>query len=299
MNLIRALCAVFTGLLAMASAHAQAPVPQPAQPATAPAASPPVSPQDMVVRVNSEIGLSVSGLFQFYQESFDRGPALDRETGGTPGFDLKATHMFNAYGIDNFYAGLHYSFNDGTVTYHAGDGDAFREPAGQIINQVNLEAGRGYFLSSRLLLLPEFQIDYRNWQRSVPNGVSPQETYSYVAPGLALRATYAATEKLALTGKLGWEYTIAPTDAAAANPGLGIPATSLRLGNRSIWQVNAGADYALSARVHVFGDLDYQHIDFGHSPTSFFGTPYGLGGIAEPNSTTDDLLLKLGLGFSF
>jgi len=173
-------------------------------------------------------------------------------------------------------------------------------PSGEIINDISAEVGKGFFvLSDRAILIPLFQGEYRHWNRTVPGGFSPMEDYVYFAAGLGVRGDYAVTDRLALTGKIGWEYMIDPTNQTAANPSFSKPSNLLSLGARPIYQVSVGADYHLTEHIHAVLELDYSRFSFGQSPPVYYFINTRRYYELEPPSLTNDLLGQLGIAWSF
>jgi hypothetical protein len=259
-----------------------------------------------VVNVSRELGLSLSGLFQSYHEQspFLGLRTLDSEQGWVPGFGAKATAIVDTPPISNVYVAIRYNYNSGTVTYSAPYpfGITRYLRSGETINNVNVEIGKGILLfSDEAILIPLVQAEYRNWDRTVAGGITPNIDYSYFAAGLGLRAAYMLTGKLALTGKVGWQYTIDPkaTSVANLNPYSLEPSFLFHLGSGPVWQATIGTDYRISDHVHCFLEMAYSHLGFGHSPETF-GSIYGLKGFAvEPKDVTNDLLLQLGVAWGF
>lgn len=255
-----------------------------------------------VVSINREVGIFASGLMQSYREQ-NTNPAipsatLDTEYGWTPGFSLEASYLFGP----EIYAGLNYEYNDGLVRYGGyGVNAPYRHASltsGETINDLGLEIGKG-FLFGRLLLIPTIQGGYRNWDRVVPGGLSPEEQYSFFAAGLAAHATYMLTNRLALTSKIGWEYTIDPTDHSTANPAAAVPAATFAQGSRPVWQVAMGVDYRLWRGLHAVAKAEYTHFSFGESSAVTYSVAGRRRGEYEPTSTTDDLVLKAGVAWGF
>jgi hypothetical protein len=246
-----------------------------------------------VIDVNREVGVAASGLYLDYREH-QKGGLLDSDAGWTPGFSAKASYIWDIGPIDHTFAAVHYQFNNGDV-YHQNFGSNVAAPHdnGLMINDVGLEFGKGILISPDLLLIPLAQADYRNWLRTFgPVGRVPQENYTFFAPGLGLRATYKVTSRLALTGKVGVEYTVSPTNSAAANPRLHTPDEVFNLRSEPLEQIELGYDYLLSPRLHGYGEIKYCHFIFGHSQRAGDGQ-------FEPFSVTNQVSLQIGLAWDF
>ena len=79
------------------------------------------------------------------------------------------------------------------------------------------------------------------------------------------------TNRLALTGKIGWEYTIGPkaTSVPNVNPYSLEPSFLFHLGSGPVWQTTLGTDYRISDHVHCFFEMAFSHLGFGRSPVTF------------------------------
>jgi hypothetical protein len=262
----------------------------------------------LVVEVNREVGISASGLFQGYSET-NVNPALnartaDSEQGWVPGFGVKASAMFNAFAIDNVFAAVRYNYNNGNTNYSGYSVNPpfkqISESSGEVVNDVGIEIGKGFLLlSDKAILIPALQAGYRTWDRVLPGGFSPEESYRFFAVGIGLRGDYAVTDRLAVMAKVGWEYTIDATDQTAANPGDSKPANLLDLGSRPIYQISLGADYRVTEHIHTFFQVDYTRFSFGQSQDAFYTVGRRLMYEYELPSLTNDVLLQFGVAWGF
>jgi hypothetical protein len=258
-----------------------------------------------VTDVSREVGLAASGLYLNYREF--NPTEVDSNIGWTPGFGAKASYMWNIGNFDSVFASVNYQFARGNVTqsdYSKTGSVTNAYVSGLMINDVVLEVGKGFLVSKNLIFIPVTQVEYRNWLRMISESIlSPQEDYSFFAPGVGLRATYGVAPRLALTAKVDLEYTISPIVSVSANPPYDVPGESERLGSRPVPQFQLGVDYLFVANLHGYASLSYSHFEFGQSRTVIFPNPIYFGGAFhtgefEPNSITNQIYLQIGLAWS-
>lgn len=248
-----------------------------------------------VVNANSELGAAVQGFSQNdYTESSPNKPgtALDREHGTVLGFQAKATTMFNQFGIQNLYAGLFYQYDSGGVTYNGGNlltGAPLNGTTHYRVNDIGLEFGKGFLLLNNVLITPIVEGGWREWTREL--NAFQDETYEHFYVGGGVRGDLGITDRLVLTGKAAIAETVSPTMTATPLPGIA-PETRYSLGMAPLYQAELGADYRFYTFLHLYGGVDYMHFSYGQSAVNQYG-------LLEPNSVTNEFMLRVGIALGF
>lgn len=244
-----------------------------------------------VIDVNEEFGIAAQGFLQSYSETL-AGHTFDSEHGTIPGFQAKASTMFDALGVDNLYAGLNYQFDQGGVGY-ASSYTVFDTPRSTplkttthySVNDLSGEFGKGFLLTQNVLVTPFVQGGWRNWRRELSS--VQVEDYSNFYAGAGVRGDLGVTDRLVLTGRLGIAETIDPT-MTATTAQLIPPGTTFKLGTAPLYQAGIGVDYRLFALLHLYSGVDYTHLSYGRSAVDQYG-------YLEPSSATDEVVFRLGI----
>lgn len=243
------------------------------------------SAQDLpVVNVNNEIGLAADMMLQ---NNFDKelpGNTSPIASGWLPGLEAKASVMQDVLGISNVYAAVRYTFNDGAASL--GPFPPYGGTVNQISNELNIEVGKGFLLTNDFMLIPFIQGGYDSLQTSENFGgqYTNGTTNGYI--GVGLRADYALTPRLVLTGRLGWAETV------DGNISIGPTNVNRSLGDMPAWQAGAGFDYLMTGHWHLYGGVDYT--DF-----ALAGGEPAMPPIGAATSKFSDLNFHLGIAWSF
>jgi len=268
---------------------------------------------------DNQIGFHIELANSNYQEKITPGPS-DTESGLIPGYGLSAKGLFDVGPVHNLFVDVTGNYRSGYVSYQAG-GYGF---SASHYSDIGVEAkiGKGFFLDdSRVMLTPYLFGGYRNWNRQVLGGISPEEDYHNFYAGIGGMAQYAATKRLVLSVNAGMgEVLGAGMDANTQNIAAevdafpyyaNVPASiHYSLGSRPFYQAGIGADYRITKHLHLTLAADYEHFGYGassvHSFTYnnplafFFGGPVTQSfGLSEPSSATSEFVVDAGLGYSF
>jgi hypothetical protein len=262
----------------------------------------------IVLKANREVAVTATGLYTDYQEIrptivgpvwTDSGVDLDSRTGWSPGVNLTWSDVFEpSNGRPSLYVRAVYQYYDWTINHNnysmAGViGKPERMPVK--INDSSAELGVAKIFGDRELLAGFFEVEYFDWQRVLADAANYKEDYSFTAPGAGVRATIALSERLALSGKLGFEYTDLARVAGSGDAAT--PAIAFKLGSHFLGQGSVGLDYALSRCVALKLGFDFSHFAFGHSRVDHPNG--GTGTIWEPDSATNEGITQLGVAWTY
>ncbi len=238
-----------------------------------------------VVNVNNEIGLAADVMLGDRSVNYLPGNGPSPELSGwQPGLDAKASVMKDLFGISNVYAAVRFNFNDGessispTPPYHGTYNDQ--------TNNLDVELGKGFLITDKFLLTPFIQGGYTNLQTSIDNATTTT-TNSFV--GLGLRGDYALTDRLVVTGRLGWAETVGGNFSGRFNYSLGY-------GDGPGYQAGIGLDYLLYSHIHLYGGVDYTNYTLERGAlqsVGFFGEQ------RAPQQAFNDLNFHLGIAWGF
>lgn len=242
-----------------------------------------------VVNVNNEIGLAADVMLQ--DDNYDHLPGSGPSaqfSGWQPGLEAKASAMQDVLGISNLYAAVRFNFNDGGSSI--GPTPPYAGVYNRVTNNLGVEFGKGFLISNDFLLTPFIQGGYTNLQSSLGD-FTGTTTNGYV--GLGLRGDYALTNRLVLTGRLGWAETLGGSinDSFQLGPDFQRSYT-LNYGDMPMWQAGIGLDYVLFSHVHLYGGVDYTEYGLARGPIE----PVGLHAV---QANFNDLNFHLGIAWSF
>ena len=237
-----------------------------------------------VVNVNNEIGLAADVMLQDQGYTFLPGHGPSPEfSGWQPGLAAKASVMKDLPGISNVYAAVRFNFNDGESSTSPSPPYAGTE--NRQTENLDVELGKGFLITNSFLLTPFIQGGYTNFQSSIFNATATT-TNGFV--GLGLRGDYALTERLVVTGRLGWAETVGGNLNTPSNYNLGY-------GNGPLWQAGIGLDYLLTGHVHLYGGVDYTDYTLARGALQ----PVGFQELRAAQANFNDLNFHLGIAWGF
>ncbi len=237
-----------------------------------------------VVNVNNEIGLAADVMLQDQEDHYLPGNGPSPELSGwQPGLDAKASVMKDLWGISNVYAALRFAFNNGESSISPSP--PYAGTYNRQTENLDVELGKGFLITDRLLLTPFIQGGYTNFQSSDFNATDTT-TNGFV--GLGLRGDYALTERLVVTGRLGWAETVGGNLNTPANYNFGY-------GDGPMWQAGIGLDYLVYSHIHLYGGVDYTDYTLARGALQSAGFPDS----RAPQANFNDLNFHLGIAWGF
>lgn len=254
-----------------------------------------VSSASAITASNNQISVDVIGYDFGYTEyaaiavpGTPVGAKLDTEGSWTPGFNASLSLMRN-WLVDDAYFNAQVSYSGGSTHYvgETGKGGGYGALSTSDTAKVfdsDFRIGKGFAVGDNLMLTPYFGIGSHYWRR----GPFP-ETYTNGYAGAGVLAQFAASRQLTFSGYglVGGDFDSSIAVASHA----GVAGWSGNLGNSTAYKLGAGADYAITPKLHVNAGVDYANFSYGQSPF--------VNGNVEPHSTTSNVSLKLGIGYAF
>jgi hypothetical protein len=264
------------------------------------------SADDIVIANNQVVAQFVTANFR-YKETDPLLGTLDTEKGWVPGGGVSLSLMRN-WIVSNFYFNAQYSYLNGQTDYVGSNLSIAAQPVtgvygsirakdGAIVNDVDFRVGKGFNIQSNFMATPYIGAGYHDWQRKVNGG----EEYSngYVGGGLLLQWTPISRFVLSAHGLAGTTFGShidvndygAPAAVPARMATSGITGFSGALGDSPIYRVGVSGDYAVTRNIHVSAGVEW--VDFKYGESAVYSGYY------EPNSSTQNTIVKVGIGYAF
>lgn len=249
------------------------------------------SPHAEIAAAETNINLSIG----FMHTGYSEGPP-DSESGFTPGFGVGASVLLpSAFTDIDLYSALAYQFSAGDLSY---TGHYLFYPNipvtatdNAVFNNINARFGLGFPLAGGALeAIPYVTMGYQSWNRNDnnPNTIGSDEFYSAGMAGggfkldVPVTGTVVASGTAELLGMFG---------AHISNNDFGL---GFSMGNSAQERVSLGVDDAISGPLHVQATAGWTHFNYAGSKPS--DASYGL---YEPLSTTNQVIVNLGVSYSF
>ncbi|NLH82482.1 MAG: hypothetical protein GX458_16790 [Phyllobacteriaceae bacterium] len=249
-----------------------------------------------ILTANNQVTVSFVENSRFYMETDSSGGRLDSERGWLPGVEVSGSLMQN-WVVDNFYLYGQFKWVNSPTTYtgsYIGGtyGDIMQHDGATVVG-ADFRIGEGFAAWDRAMVTPYAGLGFRNWTRTVNGTGGLREDYRHGYAGAGLMVQYAPADHLVVgvNGLIGGTFA-AEMETSLLTGGAVIPVGKYKLGSRAIYMAGANIDYAFANNVHVSTGVDYVGYGYGRSPQDAYG-------IYEPDSTTHDVTIKVGLGYSF
>jgi hypothetical protein len=251
-----------------------------------------------ITAANNQIGYQTISTNVSYTEVGGKFGAaagtLDTETGPVPGKGYYFSSMSNVlFGNDYFKAS--YDQSVGYTTYTgallnqtppAVFGSYIGTSGATLVNY-SFRYGKGLDLRGGVMLTPYVEFGSHRWDRAVNYG----ETYSNTFYGFGLLNQYVVANHLVLSiDAMAGKTKNSSITVASSPPGGQITGFTAALVDSELYKVGVSLDYTLAQTIHVNAGLDYTAFNYG-------ATALQAGGMYEPDSLTNYITFKLGLGW--
>jgi opacity protein-like surface antigen len=264
-----------------------------------------------ITAANNQISVDYAGQHVDYVERNPANPVfaapiptgapLDSEKGWVNGVSVTASGMFNLGSVCNVYLFARGSWFDGHTDYWQ-----FTNVNGESharIAEGDFRLGKGFDVAPNFMLTPYLGGGVRSWDRDLCQsgacfGGGYHENYSHGYLGVGLMGQFALTPALVLTGSglVGSTLSSELRGAPLANGDPRIVNFQTSLGNSVIWKLEGSLDYAFTQNIHGNVGVEYTNFKYGESGQFIASTA---GPAIEPNSRTETVTVRVGLGWAF
>lgn len=241
-------------------------------------------------KADTGVFLDAGALDLDYRETVG-GATLDSEKGWLPtiGVGLGLLAYPNAT-IPNLYLRLDGRASVGSTAYNGAICDQFgfctpyQSTTNDTIFSGSGKLGRAFAVGPSAMLTPYAEIGYRYWSRDLGGVGGYGEVYQNWEAMAGLMVQYSPRSRwvLSLSGAAGTTFSASMQTFGETFP----------LGNKLIWRAQGKAGYFLTERTDLSATIEYQSFGYGASPVD-------ANGYYEPDSTTHETTLLLGVGYHF
>jgi hypothetical protein len=247
-----------------------------------------------ILSANNQAGIAFATTNFDYLETSGAGAKLDSEGGWVPGVNVSLSLMNNML-VNNFYFRADYTHLDGKTDYVGGTWGnptygSLKAKSPAVVDDIDFRFGKGFELSRNFMATPYLGAGYHDWQRNV--GYQEEYTNGYVGAGLMLQWSPIDRFVLSANGLVGTTF-----DSNIVTGG-SFP-IDVALGDSTIYRVGLSGDYALTRSIHVNAGVEYVDFAYGKSAETYYNTNQGVIGVYEPDSTTKNTTVKVGVGYAF
>lgn len=255
---------------------------------------------------NNQVGIQTISTSVNYTEtgnglSGNPSGTLDTETGAVPGRGIYYSVMNNIlFGNDYFRATYDQSIGmtnyvGGTLNPPSAYGTVVSTSSATLTNY-SFRYGKGFDLRGTSMLTPYIEFGSHKWDRGVNYG----ETYSNMYFGYGLLNQYSLGNRLVLSIDAMVGHTTQSAIVVTSSPAGTPPASQLigfsgPLGNSDLYKFGISLDYALVQTLHLNLGADYSAFSYGISGLY----PSGANLVFEPDSKTNYITIRFGLGLGF
>lgn len=249
-----------------------------------------------IVKSNNQVGIAFYGNHIDYLETNGSTP-MDSEKGWQPGVAISGSVMKN-WGIENLYLYGQFSWVNGhsnyVGSYIGGTYGDLKQTDGAEVSNEDFRIGKGFSVNDNFMLTPYVGAGARQWGRNLPGSSGYHEDYSngYAGGGLMAQFSPASRWVLSVNGLIGSTFG-ASMKTSLTPGGYAITPQTYNLGSSTIYKIGASVDYAATESIHVNAGVEYTSFNYGKSAIS------SIDGTYEPDSRTNELAAKIGIGFSF
>lgn len=247
-------------------------------------------------KADNALTLDAGATYLDYTET-QGGTTLDTEKGWLPTVGLSFGMLaFPNAPIPNLYVHLDARASFGSTNYNGGLCDQFgncipyQSTTNDQIFTGDLQLGRAFALGRFVMLTPYAEIGYRYWSRDLTGIGGYNEDYKNwdAMGGLLAQVSPAPRWVFTFSGAAGKTFDAVMTTDSTITGG----SENFNLGSELTWRLQAKAGFRLTDRIELTGTAEYSTLSFGASQLD-------AAGYYEPDSTTHQTTLLLGLAWHF
>ncbi len=246
-------------------------------------------------KADNALTLDAGASYLDYAET-QGGSTLDTEKGWLPTVGLSFGMLaFPEAPIANLYLHLEARASLGSTNYNGalcdqfGDCVPYQSTTNDQIYTGDLQVGRAFALGRFTMLTPFVEFGYRYWSRDLTGTGGYTEDYSNwdAMGGLLAQVSPAPRWVFSLSGAAGKTF-----DANMSTNGLTGSNENFALGSEVAWRLQAKAGFRLTESVELTSTAEYSSLAYGASPVD-------ASGYYEPDSTTHQTTLLIGVAWHF
>ena len=242
--------------------------------------------------VNTQLTASAGGQNIDYKETQNNGQRLDSENGYQGSYQGKVSVQRDMLGIKDVYLSASVGFAKGRTDYDGYLMDRYGivapYQAGTRTNttDVTVKLGKAFPMTPQVQVIYYVYYGYHQWLRDSTSYYGNDEHYRHHSVGVGMIGQYAITPQLvaSIEGSVGGIIgaTMNANDVAG----------KFKLGSNATFTGALSLDYAVTRHIHVNAAYQITHFKYGNS-SPVDGLYY------EPESTTTNQTLQLGMGYAF
>lgn len=262
--------------------------------AVAACAPPAAAGQDDIWKSDNAVSLDLGAAYLNYAETLS-GATLDTERGWLPTVRVGLGLLANDDApIPGLYLHANAGMNRGYTSYNGalcnelGQCEPYQATTDDRIYGGAFQAGRGFAIGDPLMVIPFLEIGYRYWERHLEGVGGYIEDYQNWSGMGGLLVQFSPRERWVASLSAAGGATFAASMTAPEPPA----AATFTLGSKAAWRVEAKIGYRFTEHLELTGTADFDDFGYGASPVN-------AAGFFEPNSTTQQTTLLMGISYHF
>lgn len=241
--------------------------------------------------VNTQLTASAGGQYTDYKET-QQSRTLDSEKGFQGSYQGKASVQRDMLGIKDVYISASFGYAKGNTDYdgylvsRSGLAIPYQSNTRTDTTDITVKLGKAFPLTPQVQVIYYAYYGYHQWIRDSNSSYGTDEHYRHHSLGVGMLGQYAITPQLvaSIEGSVG--------GIIGASMNAGNTAGTFKLGSNATVTGALGLDYAVTRHVHVNAAYQVTHFKYGKSNLL-------ASGYYEPESTTTNQTLLVGLGYAF
>jgi len=237
--------------------------------------------------VNTQLTASAGGQHIDYKETA-QNQQLDSEKGFQGSYQGQVSVQRDMLGIKDVFLSASFAYAKGRTNYDGSLMDGTPLQAGTRANtsDITVKIGKAFPFTPQGQVIYYVYYGYHQWLRDSTSVYGYDEHYRHHSAGVGMIGQYAVTPQLvaSIEGSVGGTF--------AASMNANIIQGKFNLGSAATLMGAVGLDYAVTRHFHVKAAYQITHFKYGKS-NLVDGAYY------EPDSTTTNQTVRLGVGYAF
>ena len=243
-------------------------------------------------KADNAVNVDFGGTYLNYAET-SGGTKQDSEIGWMPTVGVGASLLSSdraVMALRNLYLHIDGRASYGSTAYDGALCDVFgtctpyQNSTDDQIYTGSVQVGRAFTLSPHIILTPYGEVGYRHWNRDMRGSYGYTEAYGNGSVLGGLMAQVSPNRR--------WVITLSAAGGSTFDAAMITGGTTFNLTSETIWRVQGKVGYVLTDRLELTGSAQYQRFSYGASPVN-------AAGYFEPDSTTEQTTLTVGMAYHF